>query len=220
MTCGPAPMANGDRENISWPVLISRSNGSTSTALICFIVTDLIPIHLWRYSSAQTQEAVEVCTRNGWSKILIHQPNYSMLNRWIEDKLTTTCETNGMGMIAFCPLYQGLLTDKYLGGVPEDSRAATTTGLLNERDLSDDTLSVVRELSDIAQTRGQSLAQMAIAWILRLPQITSVLVGASRPSQISENCKAVQNLTFSEDELTRIHQLTTSMDLPSLWTRE
>lgn len=172
------------------------------------------------YSSAQTREAVDICAKNGWPRILIHQPNYSMLNRWIEDKLTSACAATGMGMITFCPLYQGLLTDKYLGGVPDDSRAATTSGLLNDRDLSAETLSVIRELNEIAISRGQTLAQMAISWILRLPQVTSVLIGASRPAQISENCQAVESLEFSEEELARIDQLTTSMDLPSLWTRE
>ena len=172
------------------------------------------------YSSKQTAEAAEICRQNGWTKLLIHQPNYSMFNRWVEDQLVSTCESNGMGMIAFCPLYQGLLTGKYLAGVPEDSRASTTSGLLNERDLSETTIGVVRQLNDIAIERGQSLAQMAIAWILRMPQITSVLVGASRPDQISENCNALKNLVFSDDELAKIDDLTKSLNLNSLWTRE
>ncbi|MEL7497059.1 MAG: aldo/keto reductase [Planctomycetota bacterium] len=172
------------------------------------------------YSSEQTLEAARICQQNGWAKILIHQPNYSMLNRWIEDKLVSTCQQLGVGMIAFCPLYQGLLTNKYLDGVPKESRAATTTGLINEADLNERTLSVIKGLNDIALQRGQSLAQMAVAWILRLPQITSVLMGASRPEQILENCEALKNAEFSEQELAEIDRLTGSLELPSLWTRE
>jgi L-glyceraldehyde 3-phosphate reductase len=172
------------------------------------------------YSSEQTQRAVDICRDNGWAKILIHQPNYSMMNRWIEDRLTTTCHENGLGLITFCPLYQGLLTDKYLNGVPEDSRAATTTGLIGEKALSDSTIEVIRSLNAIAETRGQSLAQMALAWILRLEEVTTVLIGASRSEQISENCKAIENLAFTDAELSEIDRLTRSMDLPTLWTRE
>lgn len=172
------------------------------------------------YSSKQTQESAEICRQNGWAKLLIHQPNYSMLNRWVEDKLAGTCESNGMGMIAFCPLYQGLLTNKYLTGIPEESRASMTSGLLNEQDLSDQTIGVIRQLNDIAVARGQSLAQMAIAWILRLPQITSVLIGASRPDQILENCKSLKNLDFDVEEISKIDELTHSLKLNSLWTRE
>ena len=172
------------------------------------------------YSTRQTRAAVEVCQQRGWHRILIHQPNYSLLNRWIEDSLVDTCAELGMGMIAFCPLYQGLLTDKYLDGIPEGSRAATRPGLIQDQDLSESTLTVVRQLRDIAQQRGQSLAQMAVAWILRLPQVTSVLIGASRPEQIVENCGALQNLEFSEQELSEIDRLTKSFELPSLWTRE
>ncbi len=172
------------------------------------------------YSSNQTREAAEICQRHGWSRLLIHQPNYSMLNRWVEKHLTETCEQLGMGMIAFCPLYQGLLTDKYLNGVPDHSRATKAPGLLTDQDLSQKTVEVVRQLNDIAAQRGQSLAQMAIAWILRLPQITSVLIGASRPDQVTENCKAVQNLEFSTEELGQIDRLTESLKLPSHWARE
>ena len=123
-------------------------------------------------------------------------------------------------MIAFCPLYQGLLTDKYLNGVPDNSRATKAPGLLTDQDLSEKTVEVVRQLNDIAAQRGQSLAQMAIAWILRWPQITSVLIGASRPDQVTENCKAVQNLEFSTEELSQIDRLTESLKLPSHWARE
>lgn len=172
------------------------------------------------YSSEQTQQAAEICRDRGWAKLLIHQPNYSMLNRWVENQLAATCEQQGMGMIAFCPLYQGLLTNKYLSGVPENSRAANTSGLLNERDLSESTISIIRQLNEIAQSRGQTLAQMAVSWILRLPQITSVLIGASRPEQVAENCAAVSRQEFCDAELGEIDKLTREFELPSLWTRE
>ena len=172
------------------------------------------------YSSDQTREAADICRKHGWARILIHQPNYSMLNRWIESSLIETCADLGIGMIAFCPLYQGLLTDKYLQGIPEDSRAAQTPGLLTEQDLCDSTLDIIRQLNDLARQRGQTLAQMAIAWILRLPQVTSVLIGASRPEQISENCAALNQQNFSADEIKRIDELTGSFELPSHWTRE
>jgi L-glyceraldehyde 3-phosphate reductase len=173
------------------------------------------------YTSAQTHEAVEICRENGWSKILIHQPNYSMFNRWIEDQLLTTCEEKGLGMIAFCPLYQGLLTTKYLQQIPEGSRAETCPQFLRPDDLSEEILKIVRQLNDIAAARDQTLAQMAIAWILRLPQATSVLCGASRPEQIRENCQAVRNSEFSESELRQIDDLTLNLKMPSsLWAKD
>ena len=173
------------------------------------------------YSSEQTRDAVAICKQNGWANILIHQPNYSMFNRWIESRLVGACKEHGVGMIAFCPLYQGLLTNKYLGEVPKDSRAASSPNLLRPAELSDAVLDVVRELNGIAEKRGQTLAQMAIAWILRLPQVTSVLAGASRPSQILENCKALDNREFSNEELAEIDRLTESVKLPpSLWAKE
>jgi len=172
------------------------------------------------YSSQQTQQAIDICRENGWAKILIHQPNYSMLNRWIEERLAITCHENGVGLITFCPLYQGLLTDKYLNGIPADSRAANTSGLIGEKALSGQTVDLIRELNLIAKNRGQTLAQMAIAWILRLQAVTTVLIGASRPEQITENCRALDNLTFSDDELSEIDRITHSLELPTLWARE
>lgn len=173
------------------------------------------------YSTEQTRDAVEICQLNGWTKILIHQPNYSMFNRWIEDRLLGTCKELGLGMIAFCPLYQGLLTGKYLGDVPADSRAANSPGTLRPAELTEEVLAVVRALNSIAENRGQSLAQMAIAWVLRLPQVASVLCGASRPEQILENCKALENRDFSKDELAEIDRLTQSVKLPpSLWAKD
>ena len=173
------------------------------------------------YSSEQTREAAEICQQNRWANIIIHQPNYSMFNRWIEEKLTDACGELGVGMIAFCPLYQGLLTNKYLNEVPAGSRAEHSPGLLRPDELIDEVLDVVKSLNEIALARGQSLAQMAIAWILRLPQVTSVLCGASRPEQIVENCKSLENREFSSDELKEIDRLTKSVRLPpSHWTGE
>lgn len=173
------------------------------------------------YSTEQTRDAIQVCQENGWARILIHQPNYSLFNRWIEDRLVAACEQHGVGIIAFCPLYQGLLTNKYLSGVPSGSRADTAPGLIRPQELTHEVLNVVRSLDEIAQQRGQSLAQMAIAWILRLPEVTSVLCGASRPEQIKENCRALENLEFSDDEIARIDALTSSVSLPSsLWAKD
>ena len=120
------------------------------------------------YSSEQTQEAVEICQQNRWANIIIHQPNYSMFNRWIEDRLTGVCGEKGVGMIAFCPLFQGLLTDKYLKEIPKGSRADHSPGLLRPAELIEDVLGVVESLNELALARGQSLAQMAIAWICLL----------------------------------------------------
>ena len=173
------------------------------------------------YTSEQTQQAAEICRVNGWSRILIHQPNYSLFNRWVERSLISVCDNTGMGMIAFCPLYQGLLTNKYLQEVPKGSRAEVAPQFLREGDLDQGVLKTVAELNQIAESRGQTLAQMAISWILRLPQITSVLCGASRPEQIVENCKAVQNKEFSAEQLRQIVRLVSRVQLPpSLWARD
>ena len=170
------------------------------------------------YSADQTREAVQICERNGWARILIHQPNYSMFNRWIENGLTSACAESGMGIITFCPLYQGLLTNKYLKQIPEGSRAALHPEFLRPEDLSDEILQTVSQLDQLAAERGQSLAQMALAWILRLPEVTSVLCGASRVEQIVENCRALENLDFDQRELDRIDELTLPLKMPSsLW---
>ena len=156
------------------------------------------------YSTKQTRAAVEICRQNNWANILIHQPNYSLFNRWIEDRWDGTCKDLGVGMTAFCPLHQGLLTSKYLSEIPPGSRAAQFPITLRPEELSGAVLDVVRSLNSIAEKRSQSLAQMAIAWILRSPQMTSVLCGASRPEQIFENCMALENLDFSKEELSEI----------------
>ena len=130
--------------------------------------------------------------------MLIHQPSYNMLNRWIEEELLDALVEEGMGCIAFSPLAQGVLTDKYLEGVPEDSRINRPGGdSLQPAHLSDENIERVRALNEIAKARGQSLAQMALAWTLRDPRVTSALIGASRPEQVSENVAALDNLEFT-----------------------
>jgi len=156
------------------------------------------------YSAKKTAEAAEILDSMG-VKLLIHQPSYSMLNRWVEEALLDELEHRGVGSIAFSPLAQGLLTEKYLGGVPADSRAgAETPSFKTENYLSKENLERVRALNRIAERRGQSLAQMALAWVLKEPRITTVLIGASRPAQIEENVAALDKLEFSDDELAEI----------------
>ena len=168
------------------------------------------------YSAAQTRDAVRICRENGWAPLIIHQPNYSMFNRWIEDSLMEAAGDLGLGIIAFCPLYQGLLTDKYLDGIPEKSRAATTDGLLRDGDLADGVIAAVRALDEIAKERGQTLAQLALSWVLRDPRVTSALIGASSPGQIVENVAAASAdaLSFGSDELKRIDGILQQVELP------
>lgn len=155
------------------------------------------------YSSARTTDAAEILRRTG-IKLLIHQPSYSMLNRWIErDALLDTLEKQGMGCIAFTPLAQGLLTGKYLNDVPQGSRATAGKSLLPEF-LNETTRGRLRALDVIAKRRGQTLAQMAIAWVLRDPRLTTALIGASRPEQVDENVGALARLDFATDELAEI----------------
>jgi L-glyceraldehyde 3-phosphate reductase len=156
------------------------------------------------YSPAKTSEMVKLL-REYKVPLLIHQPAYNMLNRWIEHELLDTLEQAGAGTIAFTPLAQGLLTGKYLNGVPADARVNKAGGdSLKQEHLNQQNLEHVRKLNDIAQRRGQSLAQMALAWTLRDPRVTSALIGASKPEQVRENVGALKNLAFSKDELTEI----------------
>ena len=156
------------------------------------------------YSAGKTREAARILGDLG-VPCLIHQPSYNMLNRWIEDGLLDVLDEEGIGCIVFTPLAQGLLTDKYLGAVPEDARVHQPGGdTLTESHLSEENLARVRALNDIAKTRGQSLAQMAISWVLRDPRVTSALIGASRPQQIRDNVAALQRLDFTEEELREI----------------
>jgi L-glyceraldehyde 3-phosphate reductase len=155
------------------------------------------------YNPEKTKQAAEILKQLG-TPCLIHQPNYSMFNRWIEDGLIDVLEANGIGSIAFCPLAQGLLTNKYLSGIPENSRASKPTGFLKADQISPEKVSRISKLNEIALARGQSLAQMALAWVLREGHVTSALIGASRVGQIEENVKALDNLSFTDDELNAI----------------
>ena len=154
------------------------------------------------YSAERTAEAAEIMKRLG-TPLLIHQPSYSMLNRWIEGGLLDVLEREGIGCIAFSPLAQGVLTGKYLNGIPEGSRA-TQHGSLTSDQLSEETLGHVRALADVAGRRGQSLAQMAISWVLRDQRVTSALIGASSVTQLEENLAAAQKTGFSDEELAEI----------------
>ena len=164
------------------------------------------------YRGAHFAEAVRVCERMGLAPITIHQPAYNMLNRTIEWDLLPQTERAGTGVIPFVPLASGLLTDKYLGGdIPAESRAAQRWGKeWVDKNLSPERRDALRQLNDMAQARGQTLAQMALAWILRLPTITSALIGASSVQQIEENVAALDRLDFDQDELARIDELTKS----------
>ena len=156
------------------------------------------------YSGEQTRRVKAICEANGFVTPVIHQPNYSMLNRGVEKDLLPATGDTGMGVIAFCPLAQGLLTNKYLNGIPEDSRAKQESGFLKEGAITPELVAKLKALNTIAGDRGQSLAQMALSWTLRDERVTSALIGASRPDQITENVKAAEKTAFSEDELAAI----------------
>ena len=154
------------------------------------------------YSAQRTTEAVAILAELG-TPLLIHQPSYSLLNRWIEEQLLDTLESFGVGCIAFSPLAQGMLTSRYLDGVPSNSRAARGDSLPAEM-LSEATMANIRALNSLASERGQSLAQMALAWALRDPRVSSVLLGASSVAQLDENLDALSNLAFAAEELEAI----------------
>jgi L-glyceraldehyde 3-phosphate reductase len=166
------------------------------------------------YSAERTAEAVRILRELG-TPLLIHQPSYSLLNRWIEDGLLEVLGAEGVGCIVFSPLAQGVLTDRYLHGVPEGSRASRP-GSLSADMLSEENLAKVRALNEIAARRGQTLAQMAIAWTLRDPRVTSALVGASSVAQLEDNLGALDNLAFDDDELAEIDRYATEGGL-NLW---
>lgn len=157
------------------------------------------------YSPEDTQKASELL-KELKVPFILHQARYSMFDRWVEDGLLDTLDNNGVGCIAFSPLAQGMLTDKYINGIPEGSRAAKDLTHLNTETVSNN-LEKIKNLNTIAQQRGQKLSQMAIAWILRQPQVASVLVGASSSNQLKENVKALDCLSFSEEELTLIDKI-------------
>ena len=163
-------------------------------------------VGLSNYKPAEAQKAFAILKRLG-TPCLIHQPRYSMLDRWVEDGLLDVLEEAGVGCIAFSPLGKGILTSRYLDGIPGDSRAASLSNFLTPQDLTDQLMNKVRKLNEIAQLRGQNLAQMALAWVLRDERITSVLIGASKISQIDDCVGALQQLYFCQEELASINEI-------------
>jgi L-glyceraldehyde 3-phosphate reductase len=166
------------------------------------------------YSAAKTREAARML-REVSTPLLIHQPSYSMLNRWIEPELLDVLEEEGVGCIVFSPLAQGMLSDKYLDGIPEGSRASRTA-TLSPNLITEEALEKIRALNEIARVRGQSLAQMALAWALRDPRVTSAVAGASRVEQLEANVAALERLDFSNDELEEIDRHATESGI-NIW---
>jgi L-glyceraldehyde 3-phosphate reductase len=158
------------------------------------------------YSAEKTQEAVNILNRLG-TPCLIHQPKYSMFDRWVEEGLLDVLGDNGIGCIAFSPLAQGLLTDKYLKGIPEDSRAGKSYGFLWPEHVTEEALKKVSQLNELAIQRGQTLAQMALAWVLRDSRVTTVLIGVSNVQQLDDSIKCLENRSFSQKELEKIEQI-------------
>jgi L-glyceraldehyde 3-phosphate reductase len=160
------------------------------------------------YKPAEAAQAFKILKELG-TPCLIHQPRYSMFDRWVEDGLLDVLEENGVGCIPFSPLEQGLLTNKYLKGIPADSRASSHrgNGAIEEDFVSEDKINKVRELNVLAEARGQNLAQMALAWIMKDPRITSVLIGASKPAQVLDSIGCLANYSFSDEELQRINTI-------------
>ncbi len=168
------------------------------------------------YSAERTREAKAILGRMG-TPLLIHQPSYSMLNRWIEPDLVEALKEEGIGCIVFSPLAQGMLTDRYLNGVPEGSRASRP-GSLSQAMLSEENLARIRALNEIAKRRGQTLAQLALAWVLRDPVVTSALVGASSVKQLEDNVAALDNLELSKEELAEIDRYAIEAGI-NIWAR-
>jgi len=158
------------------------------------------------YNAEQTRAAIALLKEMN-TPLLIHQPKFSMFVRWVEDGLLDVLNTNGIGCIPFSPLAQGLLTDRYLKGIPQDSRAAKSWGFLKKNDITQETLEKIRALNEIAEQRNQALAQMALAWILCKPAVTSVLIGASSVEQLKTNIATLNQLEFSTEELTKIERI-------------
>ena len=159
-----------------------------------------------QYSAEQTLEAAKILRSLG-TPCLIHQPRYSMFDRWIETELVDVLQETGIGCIVFSPLAKGLLTNRYLKGIPRDSRAGNQSVFLSPADITGERLAKIKALNKLAQNRNQTLAQMAIAWVLRKPAVTSALVGTSRVSQIDDLAGALDNLDFTEDELLAIEKI-------------
>ena len=158
------------------------------------------------YPAEETKKASQILKALG-TPCLIHQPRYNMLDRWIEDGLLDVLSDEGIGCIVFSPLEQGILTNKYLGGIPEDSRAAKESGFLQKDQVTPEVIEKVKKLSWLAQDRGQTIAQMALTWCLRDPRVTSVLVGARTRKQMEENINALKNMAFAEEELAEIEKI-------------
>jgi L-glyceraldehyde 3-phosphate reductase len=163
-------------------------------------------VGLSNYKPEECAKALQILRELG-TPCLIHQPRYSMFDRWVEDGLLDLLGNEGVGCIPFSPLAQGMLSNKYLNGIPEDSRAAKAHGFLQESMITPERLNQIKSLNEIAINRNQSLAQMAIAWLLKDERITSVLVGASKPEQLADSLKSLDNLQFSKDELSRIKSI-------------
>ncbi|PWT77719.1 MAG: L-glyceraldehyde 3-phosphate reductase [Bacteroidetes bacterium] len=163
-------------------------------------------VGLSNYSAEQTEKAIRILKSLG-TPCLIHQPKYSMFERWVEGGLLDVLEKNGVGCIPFSPLAQGLLTDRYLKGIPEDSRAAKATGFLQKSEVTEEKLDKVKKLNEIARGRGQSLAQMALSWLLRDGRITSVLIGASSVQQLDNNLETLRNINYTKEELAAIEKV-------------
>ena len=158
------------------------------------------------YTPEQTRQAAQILRSLG-TPCLIHQPRYNMFNRWVEEGLLKVLGEEGIGCIAFSPLAQGLLTDRYLKGIPGDSRAGKPHGFLRPEHITEDKIAKVRRLNELAQARGQTLAQMSLAWVLRHPEMTSALIGASRVSQVEDAVGTLKNLAFTTQELKTIDQI-------------
>jgi len=158
------------------------------------------------YPADKAAEAIKILNYLG-TPCLIHQPKYSMFERWVEGGLMDVLGNEGVGCIPFSPLAQGMLTNKYLHGIPEDSRAAKSTGFLQTSALTDKRLDEIKQLNELALQRGQTLAQMALSWILKDPRVTSVLIGASKPAQLADSLKCLDNIVFSAEELAKIEEI-------------
>jgi L-glyceraldehyde 3-phosphate reductase len=165
------------------------------------------------YSAEQTAKAVDVLKSLG-TPMLIHQPRYSLFDRWVEKGLLDVLEKEGVGCITFSSLEQGLLTNKYLNGIPEDSRAASTrgNGALEASGITEEVVKKVQALNEVAEERGQNLAQMSLAWVLKDPRITSVIIGASKPEQVLDSVQCFRNYQFEDDHLQRIEHILSGKD--------
>jgi len=158
------------------------------------------------YQADEADKAIKILKQLG-TPCLIHQPKYSMFERWVEGGLLDVLEAEGVGCIPFSPLAQGMLTNKYLHGIPEDSRAAKASGFLQTSQITPERLEEIKQLNELAKQRGQSLAQMALSWILKDPRVTSVLIGASKPEQLADSLKCLDNIVFSAEELAKIEEI-------------